>query len=81
LSGLSEHFYNSATSDAVPVTIADDGSASQSQRLPDATDGSAAADEPPTTDFWSLRRWIAKHGSPGLVATHFWGWISNGREY
>ena len=74
-----ERFYNFATLDAVKVAVANDGSASRSQGLPDAADGIAASDEPPTTDFWSLHHtWIAKYGSSGLVATDFWGRVTDG---
>jgi hypothetical protein len=63
---------------AGPVAIADDGS----QRLPDASDGGTAADEPPTTDLWSLYfERNAKHGHARLITTDFWRWIIDGREY
>lgn len=64
--------------DAVTVAIAHDGP----QRLPDASDGSSTADEPPAADLWSLL-----HGRPvklehaRLVPADFRGRISDGREY
>lgn len=71
-------FSTSLATDAVPVAIADDGS----QRLPNASDGGTAADEPPTADLWSLHRgWDAEHEHVRLVTADFWGRISDGREH
>jgi hypothetical protein len=58
-----------------PVAIANDGS----QRLPDASDGGTAADEPPTADLWRLHgEWDAKYGHGRLIATAIRGWITDG---
>jgi hypothetical protein len=59
----------------VAVAIANDGS----QRLPDASDGGTAADEPPTADLWRLHgEWNAKHGHGRLIATAVRGRITDG---
>lgn len=70
-----ENLYDSFATDAVPVATANDGS----QRLPDASDGGTAADEPPTADLWGLfRGWTAKHEHARPITTTFRGWISDG---